>query len=231
MDKILTPQAAASKIKTGMTVMVGGFLGIGTAQVILQCLSETDVRDLTIISNDASLPTGPDGSAYYGLASLIHKKQVKKLITTHVGLNEEVSAQVRAGELLLVLVPQGSLVEMVRAGGIGLGGIITPTGVGTMVEDYEYVIDTIRIDGRKYLIQKALHADVALINGTMVDRKGNVWYKGTTRNFNQVMAMAADTVIAEADRLVPLGAIEPENIMTPGILVDFIVERGAGKNG
>ena len=227
MEKLITPQAAASKIKSGMTVMVGGFLGCGTAQNVLQCLSESDVRDLTIISNDASLLTGPDGSLYYGLASLIHKKQVTKLITTHVGLNAEVSSLVSEGEMLLVLVPQESLVEMVRAGGIGLGGIITPTGVGTMVEDYEYVIDKIVIDGRQYLIQKALHADVALINGTRIDTKGNIWYKGTTRNFNQVMAMAADTVIAEADSLVELGAIEAENIMTPGILVDYIVEKGA----
>ena len=227
MEKRITPQEAASKIKSGMTVMVGGFLGIGTAQNILQCLAETDVKDLTIIANDGSIPTGPDGSAYYGLASLIHKKKVSKLITTHVGLNAEVSAQVSEGELILVLVPQGLLVEMVRAGGIGLGGIITPTGVGTMVEDYEYVLDKITIDGRQYLIQKALHADVALINGTMVDTKGNVWYKGTTRNFNQVMAMAADTVIAEADQIVELGKIEPENIMTPGILVDYMVEKGA----
>ena len=226
MKKIITSQEAASKIESGMTVMVGGFLGCGTAQSILQCLSESDVRDLTIISNDASIPTGPDGSLYYGLASLIHKRQVKELITSHVGLNAEVSEQVSEGELLLVLVPQGSLVEMIRSGGIGMGGIITPTGVGTMVEDYEYVIDKITIDGRQYLIQKALHADVALINGTRIDTMGNVWYKGTTRNFNQVMAMAADTVIAEADQIVDLGELEPENIMTPGILVDYVVEKG-----
>ena len=226
MNKIISAQEAASMISSGMTVMVGGFLGCGTAQDILQCLAASDVTDLTIISNDASMPVGPDKSEYYGLASLIHKKKVTKLITSHVGLNAEVSEQVSRGELLLVLVPQGSLVEMIRAGGIGLGGIITPTGVGTMVEGYEYVVDKINIDGRDYLIQKALHADVALINGTRVDTKGNIWHQGTTRNFNQVMSLAADTVIAEADEIVELGKIEAENIMTPGVLVDYVVKKG-----
>lgn len=214
-------------IRDGMTVMVGGFMGCGNAHGIIEELANSGVKNLTLISNDASMPNGPDGGEYYGIAKLIHNRQAKKLIATHVGLNPEVAEQMNAGTLEVSLVPQGSMVEMIRAGGAGLGGILTPTGLGTIVEESEFTHSSMEIDGKQYLTQRPLRADVAIISGHKVDYAGNVWYKGTTRNFNQVMATAADCVIVEADHLVKNGVIEPENVMTPGILVDYIVKGGA----
>ena len=227
MAKIVTASEAIAGIKDGASVMFGGFMGCGNAHKTIKTLAESGVKNLTMICNDASMPNGPDGDDHYGVAKLIHNRQVKKLIATHVGLNPEVAQQMNEGFLEVVLVPQGSLIEMMRAGGYGLGGILTPTGIGTIVEDAEHVHGKIEIDGKVYLIEKPVRADFAVINGYNIDKKGNVWYKGTTRNFNQVMAMAADIVIAEADNLVEIGEIEPENVMTPGILVDYIVEGGA----
>jgi len=225
MAKTVSPIEAIAGIKDGASIMFGGFMGCGNAHTTIKALAESGVKDLTMICNDASKPNGPDGEDYYGVAKLIHNRQVKKLIATHVGLNPEVAAQMNEGTLEVVLVPQGSLVEMIRAGGYGLGGVLTPTGIGTIVEEAEHVHSKIEIDGKFYLLEKPVRADFAFINGYKVDKAGNVWYKGTTRNFNQVMAMAADTVIAEADYIVEIGEIEPENVMTPGIVVDYIVER------
>ncbi|MCL2565317.1 MAG: CoA transferase subunit A [Defluviitaleaceae bacterium] len=224
MAKVVTAKEAVAGIKDGASIMFGGFMGCGNAHVSVKALAESGVKNLTMICNDASMPNGPDGEDYYGVAKLIHNRQVKKLIATHVGLNPEVAQQMNEGTLEVVLVPQGSLVEMIRAGGYGLGGVLTSTGIGTIVEDAEHVHGKIEIDGKQYLIEKPVRADFAFINGYKVDKSGNMWYKGTTRNFNQVMAMAADTVIAEADILVEVGEIEPENVMTPGILVNYIVE-------
>jgi len=226
MSKQVSAGEAIADIKDGASIMFGGFMGCGNAHEAIKALAESGVKDLIMICNDASMPNGPDGEDYYGVAKLIHNRQVKKLIATHVGLNPEVAQQMNEGTLEVVLVPQGSLVEMIRAGGYGLGGVLTPTGLGTIVEDGEHVHGKIEIDGKEYLIEKPIRADFAFINGYKVDKKGNVWYKGTTRNFNQVIAMAADCVIAEADNLVEIGEIEPENVMTPGILVDYIVEGG-----
>ena len=225
MVKTVLAAEAIASISDGAAIMCGGFMGCGSAHTVIKALSESGVKDITLICNDASYPNGPDGEDYYGVAKLIHNRQVKKLITSHVGLNPEVGRQMGEGTLEVVLVPQGSLVEMIRAGGYGLGGIITPTGLGTIVEEHAHVHGKVEIEGRTYLIEKPLRADFALINGYRIDKIGNVWYKGTTRNFNQVMAMACKTVIAEADCLVEVGEIEPENVMTPGILVDYIVER------
>ncbi|MDD6058304.1 MAG: CoA transferase subunit A [Clostridiales bacterium] len=225
MAKYATLEEAAKLIKDDMTVMIGGFMGCGNAHSLLDVISKSGVKNLTVISNDASMPNGPDGEDYYGIAKLVHNRQIKKLIVTHVGLNPEVAAQMNEGTLEVSLVPQGSLAEMVRAGGAGLGGILTPTGLGTMVEESEFACGRVEIDGKEFLMMKALKADIAIINGYQIDKAGNVIYKGTTRNFNQVMATAADLVIAEADNLVEIGTIEPENVMTPGILVDYIVER------
>lgn len=179
------------------------------------------VKDLTVIAND-SPPTG------HGLARLIDNKQVKRLIASHVGLNQNVADQMNAGEMEVLLVPQGSLAEMVRAGGGSLGGVITSTGLGTPVEESPLVHSKLNIDGKEYLVMKPLHADVALINGHRVDRNGNIWYKGTTRNFSNLMATAADMVICEADHVVEVGDIELENVVTAGFFVDYIVEGGNG---
>lgn len=226
MAKCMDIQHAPELIKDGMTIMVGGFMGCGSPQRLLDAISRSDVKDLTLICNDGAQANGPDGSEYYGVAKLIHNHQVKKLIATHVGLNPEVAEQMNANEMEVVLVPQGSMAEMIRAGGAGLGGVLTPTGVGTIVEESELTHSRVTVNGKNYLLMLPLRADVALLSGYNVDRAGNIWYKGTTRNFNQVMATAADCVIVEAEHLTETGGILSENVMTPGILVDYIVEGG-----
>lgn len=222
MPTFISPSEAAALIPEGATVMVGGFMGCGSAHKVLAELAKLGTKDLTIICNDGSMPNGPDGADYYGVAKIIHNKQVKKLIATHIGLNPEAQQQMNEGTLEVVLIPQGSFAEMIRAGGAGLGGVITPTGVGTLVEEGEHVHSKIEIDGRSYLVEKPLRADYALIRGYNIDRAGNVWYKGTTRNFNQVMATAADVVIAEGENIVEVGEIAHEDIVTFGVLVDYV---------
>ncbi|MDR1432156.1 MAG: 3-oxoacid CoA-transferase subunit A [Propionibacteriaceae bacterium] len=228
MPEIITAAAAAALIPDGATLMLGGFMGCGNAHRVIDALARSGKGNFTVISNDASMPGGPTGEEFYGTAKLIHNRQVGKLIATHVGLNPEVATQTNAGELELVLLPQGSFAEMIRAGGAGLGGVITPTGVGTLVEDNPFVERKIAIDHRDYLVMKPLQADVALIAGYYVDRCGNVWYKGTMRNFSSLMATAADTVIAEAVHIVEIGDILPENVVTPGIFVNYLVDGGIG---
>lgn len=222
-NKQISIEEVVAKIPNGATIMINGFMGCGNPHAILEALAESSVQDLTLIANDAAMPTGPKGEEFYGIAKLVHNKQVKTLIASHVGLNPEVAQQMNAGELEVILIPQGSLAEMIRAGGAGLGGIITPTGVGTIVEDQSYTLGKTEIDGKQFLIQRPLKADIALISGYQVDPAGNVWYRGTTRTFGPLMAMAADTVIVEADNVV--NEIQPENIVTPGILVDFVTTK------
>ena len=219
MPKFVSLEEAAAQVKDGMTVMIGGFLGCGNAHNIIDVLVKNNVKDLTVIAND-SPPTG------FGLARLIDNHQVKRFIASHVGMNQNVADQMNAGEMEVWLIPQGSLAEMVRAGGNGLGGVLTPTGLGTPVEESPLVDRKITVDGKDYLLMKPVHADVALLNGYKVDKMGNIWYKGTTRNFNPLMAMAADVVICEADNVVEVGEIAPEDIVTQGIFVDYIVDGG-----
>ena len=226
MAEFISAKQAADMIQEGSSVMIGGFMGCGNAHGVIEELAQKGTKNLTMICNDASMPDGPDGSEHYGVAKLVHNRQIRKLIATHVGRNPEVTEQVNEGTLELVIVPQGSMSEMIRAGGAGLGGVLTPTGLGTVVEEMEHVHSVIEVDGRKYLIERPLKADIALICGYLVDKAGNVWYKGTMRNLNQVMATAAELVIAEAIQVVEIGAIEPENVMTPGIFVDYIVDGG-----
>ncbi len=165
------------------------------------------------------------GTAHKFLDAL--SKRVKKLIASHVGLNPEVAQQSMVDCTLEVdLLPQGSMAEMIRAGGAGLGGVLTPTGVGTIIEDSPYCLGTQNIDGKHYLLMKPLHADIAVIGGTKIDKNGNVWYKGSTQNFNVVMATAADIVIAEAEEIVENGEIPPEDVRTLGVFVDYVVQGG-----
>lgn len=230
MAKLISCQAAADLIHDGDTVMFGGFMGCGNPHDMIDALVEKDVRDLTMICNDAGMPGGPMGEEYYGVAKLIHNRQIKRLIATHVGLNPEVAAQsMQDGTLEVILVPQGSFVEMIRAGGAGLGGVLTPTGVETIVEDSPLCLGKQTIHRKEYLLMDALHADVAVIAGTQVDSAGNVWYRGNTSNFNTVMATAANTVIVEAEDAVPAGTVLPENVRTPGIYVDYVVRGGKAR--
>ncbi|WP_454052222.1 CoA transferase subunit A [Clostridium sp. Marseille-Q7071] len=214
MSKIISMNSAVEMIKDGMTVMVGGFLGAGAPNKILDKLSESGAKNLTIICNDTSFPE-------VGLGKLIVNKQVKKAVVSHVGTNPETGRQMNTKELDVELSPQGTLAERVRAYGAGLGAVVTPTGIGTIVEDGK---QKITIEGKEYLLELPLKADIALIFGSVVDKKGNILYKGATRNFNDLMAKSSDIVIVEAEKIVEVGEISQESVNTPGIFVDYIVE-------
>ena len=212
MDKLISLHEAASKVKSGMTLMIGGFLCNGGPNKIMDILAESDVRDLTIIANDAAYPDK-------GLGKLIATKRVKKIITSYIGSNPAAIDQMNAGDLIVEFSPQGTLAERIRAYGAGLGGVLTPTGVGTVVEKGKRVIE---VDGNKFILETPLKADVSFIGASVADKSGNLFYKGTTRNFNPLVAMSADLVIVEAEEIVETGSVIPENVHTPAILVDHI---------
>ncbi len=214
MNKIITIEEAVSKIKNGMTLMIGGFLGAGSPHSIIAELVKKGVNDLTIICNDTAF-------ADRGLGQLIANRQVKKVITSHIGTNTATIEQYNKKEIDVEFVPQGTLAERVRSGGAGLGGVLTPTGIGTVVEEGK---QKITVNGKEYLLETALRADVALLGASIADKMGNLHHKGTTQNFNPLMATAADIVIAEADEIVEIGEIPMENVHTQGIFVDFIVK-------
>ncbi|MCQ2272412.1 MAG: CoA transferase subunit A [Bacteroidales bacterium] len=214
MSKIITVEEAVSKVKSGMTLMIGGFLAAGTPNKIVEALSKTDVKDLTIIANDTAYPDK-------GIGLLITNKQVKKVIASHIGTNPNTIQQFNDKELVVEFSPQGTLAERIRCGGAGLGGVLTPTGLGTVVEEGK---EKVMVDGKEYLLEKPLHADIALLGANIADESGNLIYKGTTQNFNPMMATAADVVIAEAQEIVNTGDIPMENVHTPGIYVDYIVK-------
>ncbi len=216
MSKVISMEEAVAKLSDGMSLMIGGFMGCGNAHHLVQAVIDAGLKDLTMISNDAAMPG-------YGIAKLVEHRRLRRLVTSHVGLNPEVGVQMNSGELEVELVPQGTLVERIRSGGAGLGGVLTPTGIGTPVAEGKPVIT---VDGKDYLLEQPLRADVALLNGYRVDPDGNVWYRGDARNFNPVMATAADLVIVEADHLVERGEIPPEDVVTPGVFVDYIVVGG-----
>ena len=199
-----------------MSVMVGGFLGCGAPEKLIDLMVEMNLKDLTIICNDSGYPDRSVGK-------LIVNGQVSKVIASHIGTNPETGRLMNEGKIQVELVPQGTLVERIRAGGSGLGGFLTPTGVGTMVEEGK---QKITLDGKEYLLELPLRADLALIFGNIADEIGNVYYKGTTRNFNPIMAFAADTVVLEAEQIVKIGEIQPDDVMTPSVLVDYILNGG-----
>ncbi len=215
MKKAISIIDAASKITSGMTVMMGGFLANGGANSIIDAILESDVTDLTLICNDTSFTE-------VGLGKLFGAKKVKKVICSYIGANERCQEQMNAGELEVVLVPQGTLAERIRCGGHGLGAVLTQTGVGTLVEEGK---QTMELEGKKYIVETALRADVALIGASISDESGNLVYLGTSQNFNPLMAMAADTVIVEANEIVPTGSLSPESIHTPNVVVDYIVGK------
>lgn len=213
MDKIISVNDAVNMLQDGMVIMIGGFLGCKSPFKIIDATIEKGIRDIILITNDTAFPE-------IGAGKLIANKQVKKVITSHIGTNKYTGIQMNAGELEVELVPQGTLAERIRAGGAGLGGILTSTGVGTKVEEGKIIIN---VDGKEYLLEKPLRADVALIAGAKTDKKGNIRYRKSARNFNPLMATAADLVIVETEEIVEIGEIDPDDVMTPGLFVDYIV--------
>jgi len=204
---------AVAMIPGGASMMIGGFMGVGTPEPIIDELVRQQKRDLTVIANDTSFPG-------VGIGKLIAAKLVRRVVASHIGLNPETQRQMIAGDLEVDLVPQGTLVERIRAGGFGLGGVLTPTGVGTVVEEGKRKI---AVDGRDYLLETALRADFALIHAFIADYLGNLSYALTARNFNPLMAMAADTVLVQAENVVPVGVVSPDHVVTPAPVVDYLV--------
>ncbi|MBT9156703.1 MAG: Acetate CoA-transferase subunit alpha [Firmicutes bacterium] len=212
-NKITSASEALATLQDGMTVMIGGFLCVGTPEGLVDEVLQKGIRELTVIGNDTGFPDK-------GIGRLIVAKRVKKAVASHIGTNPETGRQMHAGETEVVLVPQGTLAEQVRAAGAGLGGVLTPTGVGTVVEEGK---QKLIIDGREFLLEQPLAADFALIKAHKADEKGNLVYRRAARNFNPLMAMAAKVVVAEVEEIVPVGAIDPDEVMTPGLFITHIV--------
>ncbi|HET9338358.1 MAG TPA: 3-oxoacid CoA-transferase subunit A [Casimicrobiaceae bacterium] len=206
---------AVAKIPDGASLMIGGFMGVGTPERIVDEIVRQNKRRLTVIANDTALPG-------VGIGKLVSAGALAKVIASHIGLNPETQKKMLAGELEVELVPQGTLIERIRAAGYGLGGVLTPTGVGTVVEEGK---QKIQVDGRDYLLEKPLAADFALVEAFLADYLGNLTYVLTARNFNPVIAMAGATVIVDAEHVVPIGMISPDHVMTPAPLVDWLVVR------
>ena len=221
MKKLIPLADAVALIPDGASLLIGGFMGVGSPHRVIDELVRQRKRDLTVIGNDTARPG-------VGIGRLVVEKLVRKVVTSHIGLNPETQRQMIVGEIEMELVPQGTLAERVRAGGVGLGGVLTPTGVGTTVEEGK---QTVEIDGRIFLLEQPIKADFALIGAKQADYYGNLTYALTARNFNPLMAMAATTVIAEAEDIVPLGCIPPDAVVTPSILVDHVIAKEARRHG
>jgi acetate CoA/acetoacetate CoA-transferase alpha subunit len=204
---------AIAMIPDGASVMVGGFMGVGTPERMIDEIVRQDKKHLTVIANDTASPG-------VGIGKLVSARVLRKAIVSHIGLNPETQRQMMSGELEVELVPQGTLIERIRAAGFGLGGILTPTGVGTLAAHGKRQIE---LDGRTYLVEAALAADFALVHAFLADNLGNLAYALTARNFNPVIAMAGKTVITDADHIVPVGVIAPDHVITPAPVVDYIV--------
>jgi acetate CoA/acetoacetate CoA-transferase alpha subunit len=214
--RTVSAEEAVAMIPNGARLMVGGFMGVGTPERLVDELVRQHKSELSLVCNDAAVPGK-------GIGKLIDAALVSTLTASHIGLNPKVQAQMLANKIAVDLVPQGTLVERIRAGGCGLGGVLTPTGVGTIVEGDKRQI---AIGGKTFLVETALRSDFALIHAFLADYLGNLAYALTARNFNPVMAMAADTVIVTAEHIVPVGVIAPDHVMTPAPLVDYLVANG-----
>ncbi len=206
-------EKSVAMIPDGASLMIGGFMAVGTPERVIDEIVRQNKRDLIVIANDTAMPGK-------GIGKLVGAKLLRKAIVSHIGLNPETQRQMMAGELDVELVPQGTLIERIRAGGHGLGGILTQTGIGTIVEKGKQRIE---VNGNSYLLEVALRADFALVQAFLADYLGNLSYALTARNFNPVIAMAADTVIASADNIVPIGVLSPDHVVTPAPLVDYLV--------
>jgi acetate CoA/acetoacetate CoA-transferase alpha subunit len=212
-NKRISHAELRSRFRDGMSLFFGGFMGVGTPDGIVREILDSGVRDLTIIGNDTA---GMDT----GIGILVTNRRVRKVIASHIGTNPETGRQMIAGELDVELVPQGSLAERIRCGGSGLGGVLTPTGVGTVVEEGK---TKLAFDGIEYLVERPIRADMAILKAHRADDKGNLVYQRAARNFNPLMAFAGDFVVAEVDELVAAGQLDPELVVTPGILVDALI--------
>jgi acetate CoA/acetoacetate CoA-transferase alpha subunit len=210
-----TLESAVAQIPEGASLMIGGFMGVGTPERIVDELIRQRKRDLTVIANDTALPG-------VGIGKLVTAGAVRKVSASHIGLNPETQQTMLASEMDVELVPQGTLIERIRAAGHGLGGVLTPTGVGTVVEEGKRKLE---VDGREYLLETALSADFALVQAFLADYLGNLTYALTARNFSPVIAMAARTVIVDAEHVVPVGMISPDHVQTPAPLVDYLITR------
>jgi len=204
---------AVAMIPDGASVMVGGFMGVGTPEHMIDEIVRQGKKDLTVIANDTASPK-------VGIGKLVRAKLLRKAIVSHIGLNPETQQQMMSGALEVELVPQGTLIERIRAAGFGLGGILTPTGVGTLAEQGKRQIE---LEGKIYLLETALAADFALVHAFLADYLGNLAYALTARNFNPVIAMAGKTVISDADHIVPVGVIAPDHVITPAPVVDYLI--------
>lgn len=211
--KTLSLDKSVAMIPDGASLMIGGFMAVGTPERVIDEIVRQNKRALTVIANDTAMPGK-------GIGKLVAAKLLRKVIVSHIGLNPETQRQMMAGELEVQLVPQGTLIERIRAGGFGLGGILTRTGLGTPVQDGKQIA---KLDGKEFLIEPALRADFALVHAFVADYLGNLGYALTARNFNPVIAMAADTVIVNADNIVPVGVLPPDHVMTPAPVVDYLV--------
>jgi acetate CoA/acetoacetate CoA-transferase alpha subunit len=214
--KAVSVEEAIAMIPPGASIMVGGFMGVGTPERLLDELVRQNKTGLSLISNDAATPGK-------GVGKLFDTGQVSKLTATHIGLNPKAQQQMLGSQITVDLVPQGTFVERIRAGGCGLGGVLTPTGVGTLVAEGKRQIE---VDGKPFLLETAIRAQFALVHAFLADYLGNLTYVLTARNFNPIMAMAADTVIVTAEHIVPIGVIAPDHVVTPAPLVDYLIANG-----
>lgn len=229
INKIKTADEAVAGIKDGMTIMVGGFLGTGTPECLIDALVKKGVKHLTVIGNDGGLPVGTYGAkTARGIGKLLEAGMVDHIIASHVGMNPLIGDGMVDGTLKCTLVPQGTLAEKIRAANYGLGGVLTPTGVGTPMEEELDELgrkkQTLEIDGKKYLLEMPLRADYALCRASICDKFGNFRCDKATKNFNYVMAGAADNVILASEKVVEIGEEDPDTFVVAGVVVDTIVE-------
>mgnify|MGYP001313758341 CR=1 FL=1 len=217
MSKLISLEDAVNIVRDGDTIMVGGFLGVGTPERLIDALIAKGVKDLTLICNDTAFVDR-------GVGKMVVARMFRKIMASHIGTNRETGRQMMDGETEVVLIPQGTLIEQIRAGGFGLGGILTKTGLGTEVEKGKTIIE---IDGERYLVEKPMRANVALLFAEKADEKGNLTFHGATRNFNSYMCAAADISIVEVQQVVKVGKMCPDEVVVPGVFIDHIVDGGA----
>jgi acetate CoA/acetoacetate CoA-transferase alpha subunit len=229
-SKVVSIDQAMEHCYNGMTVMIPGFVNCGVPETLIKALIEKGITDLDVISNNTSVKGR-------GIGRLVHEGRIKHITCSHIGSNTETVEKVVAGEINVTFTPQGTLCERMRAGGAGIGGILTPTGLRTPMQEgkqvlewneakgtYQFVTDDDPVQGKRFILELPLHANVALIHAWKADKMGNLIYRRTARNFNPIMATAADFVIVEAEEIVEVGMLEPDYIMTPGCLVNMIVQ-------
>jgi 3-oxoacid CoA-transferase A subunit len=216
MYKLVTAAEAAALIPDGSRIAIGGFLAVGAPEGLIDAIVDAGIKDLHIIVIASDYETR-------GIGKLVAKRLVKSAQVSHLGTNKEIQAQMNAGEIKIELVPQGTLMERVRAFGAGLGGVLTPTGLGTVVEEGKQILS---VNGKNYILEPAIPSDYAIVRAWKADTSGNLIYRKTARNSNPIMAMAGKTTIVEVDEIVETGQLDPEQIVTPGVFVNYIVLSG-----